>query len=196
MDKKLKKVEKKIKDIEKDLEKTKELLEEARAGTNSDPSPPQETFMVIPYFSHTVRIPQKDDESHIHIIGSFSIQNKGSLPLRSPHICLKLNTTDSSSFTGRISPVEMVDQGYSPVPMQTWNYLNEDAQRLVDEKGEYWLAPLNVNELSGGTSLSFANFQVKVDRTEHKGPFKIEGFVYGKEIKEGLPALNKINLSL
>lgn len=193
MDKKIKKVEKRLNVLENDLQKTKQILNEIKL--NKMPKS-QDDIVISPYFTHSIKLPKSEEEHNIIILGSLILKNKGTQPLTTPYICLKFNTIETVSFSGRISEVDMVDQGYSPVPMQTWNYINEDAQKLVDEKGEYWLAPLNVKELSGGESLSFTNFQIRLNRKKHEGLFKVEGFVYGKELEEGMPALNKINVSL
>ncbi|WP_226584683.1 hypothetical protein [Halobacillus litoralis] len=184
-------IEKKLKQLEKDLLEARLLLDQTKESMLKEGS-----FHVFSYFNYSLRLPKKTDDPTLYILGSFIIKNKGDRTLHRPYICLKFNQNQDISFSGKISQEDLVDPGFSPVPMQTWYYLDEESQLLAHKEGEYWLEPIDVSELPADRSLSFANFMIRLERTKLDGPFKLEGALFGDEIPEGLKALNKIQINL
>ncbi|MYL35266.1 hypothetical protein GLW05_16940 [Pontibacillus yanchengensis] len=191
MNNKITEIENKILQLEAELSHTKHLLKEVKGNITNNEYP----LLVITYFTYTVKLSYLADNPSVSIIGSMVIKNLGDKRLTHPYICLKLNSTSHISFAGKINDHDLIDHGYSPLPTQTWNYINEDVKSLTESEGEYWLSPLNLTHLDGGQTLSFANFQIRLDKNKTARPFKIVGFIYGKEIEEGIATLNKIHIN-
>ncbi|MYL50593.1 hypothetical protein GLV98_13930 [Halobacillus litoralis] len=187
----IKTIEKKLNKLEKDLLETKELLNQTKQTALH-----QGTFHVFSYFNHSLKLSKNTGNPNLYIFGSFLIRNIGEQNLNRPYICLKMNHTKNISFSGKISPEDLLDRAFSPLPMQTWYYIDEKAELLAHKKGEYWLQPLQFQQLPAGQSLSFANFMIRLDQTKLDSTFKVEGAVFGDELEEGLPALNKIQVNI
>ncbi|MFC7063876.1 hypothetical protein [Halobacillus seohaensis] len=151
---------------------------------------------ITSFFSYNVILPNEDRKDPI-IIGSFVIKNNGTAVLTDPLICLRFQPIDAFSLTAKIGSEQIIDQDYSPVPAETWNYINEEEGKEIAEKtGEYWLEPLSTTFLEPGELLSFTNFQIKLNKEKIDRKFKLEGFVYGEELENGLAPLNKITLNV
>lgn len=194
MDVTIKNIEENLKQIEEDLIKAKNQIETLKKK-NYHSSEPSDQF-IISYFSYTVKCPTDPDNQIVQIFGSFIIKNVGNVPLKSPYICIKFNDYSPISLAARISSKDRIDQEYSPVPTQTWNFINQELEKRVESDGEYWLSPLNVYEIPPQKNLSFANFHARLDCSQYDGTLKMEGYVYGEGIESGVPSLNKINVSI
>ncbi|WP_345242939.1 hypothetical protein [Pontibacillus salipaludis] len=194
MGKKTERIEKKLNKIEKDLKEAKQQLQSLKKNeqTSSDKS----TLSVIPYFSYTIKIPKHNEDHTVHIFGSFIIKNIGSASLKKPYICIKFSDITKVSLAAKISSEDHIDQEFSPVPTQTWNFISKDLEKRVESDGEYWLTPINVGDIPPQKNLSFANFHAWLDCSEFEGTLKMEGYVYGEGAESGIPSLNKINVSL
>ncbi|WP_394219438.1 hypothetical protein [Halobacillus trueperi] len=191
MNKTIDSIEKKLKHLEDDLLEAKALLHQTKQTILKEGS-----LQVFSYFNYSLRLPENSVNSPLDILGSFIIKNPGKRTLNHPYICLKLNQNKSISFSGKISPQDLIDHDFSPIHMQTWYYIDQESEVLAHKKGEYWLEPISVKELPSDHSLSFANFMIRLDRTKMEGPFKVEGAVFGEELKEGQRALNKIQVNV
>ena len=156
------------------LKKMKELLQ------NVAPSKP-----FISYFTYSLSITHGSDDDNL-CLGSFHIQNLSPNPINNPYLCIKISEGAPFSFSGRF----VYDESKMPRRAQGgWKRLNEK-----DNKEEYWLKPLEQSIIPPGQTLTFNNFQVKwTAKDDYAG--SITGFVYSEENKDGLAALNSINLN-
>ncbi|MCV9885438.1 hypothetical protein [Metabacillus halosaccharovorans] len=140
---------------------------------------------LISYFTYTMNI-SHEKESESLIIGTYHIQNIGDKTINSPYICLKLSPNSPFHFSGKyITKI-------TNLAMKTndaWERLNNQT-----DKEEFWLKPIGKKTIEPTQILSFSNFQAKwIPSESYIG--SIMGFTYCDEFKEGIPAINQINVS-
>lgn len=183
-------VEKRIKEISLELQTLKKNIDEIKKRQNDNAE-----VHVISYFTYTIMMPNQKRE-HVNIFGNFIIKNVGTVPINNPLIYLNFEPRQGFSLSGKIGDKEMIDRDYSPVPsMETWSYVSDEAKEKAEESGEYWLKPVENKEILPGETLSFTNFQIKLDQENIQKKFSGEGGLYSDELTSGLRSLNKINLS-
>ncbi|MFC4403904.1 hypothetical protein [Gracilibacillus xinjiangensis] len=145
----------------------------------------EKPLQLIPYFTYSIQITHHANREN-YILGTFHVQNISDQPVTNPMICIKLKPAELFEFSGKyIYP-------NTKQPMQlanAWERVNE-----ATNKEEFWLRPTKKTTIEAKETISFTNFQVKWNSdTTYNG--SIQGFVYGDEIKEGLHAINQINLN-
>lgn len=170
-------IEAQIYSLENKLNQMKEALEQVRHNQ-------QTKFIITPYFSYTT-ISSKNS-GHILLLVSFIIHNVNET---NPYICIKFSPNVINSFSAKIGSKEVADQDFNPDAFETWHYINDEAKERVHDC-EYWLQPLAIQQLEQEQELIF-NFQVTLPSIQN---FKIEGYLYGDELKDGIESLNKIRL--
>ncbi|KAB8135792.1 hypothetical protein F9U64_11020 [Gracilibacillus oryzae] len=145
----------------------------------------EKPLQLIPYFTYTTQI-SHDSNRENYILGTFHIQNIGDKPVSNPMICIKLTPAELFDFSGKYIYPD------TKQPMQlanAWERVNE-----ATNKEEYWLRPSKKTMMEANETISFPNFQVRwTADSAYNG--SIQGFVYGDEIKEGLHAVNQININ-
>lgn len=142
-------------------------------------------FQVICYFTYSLNI------SHMHntenfCLGSFHIYNIGEKALQNPYICIKLSPNSSFEFSGKYL---YKDSQQKMKLTNTWERINDPT-----DKNEFWLKPNKLQELNPLETLSFSDFQIKWSPVSSYAS-SVMGFTYGDELKEGISALNQINVS-
>jgi hypothetical protein len=145
----------------------------------------EKPLQVVPYFTYSTQITHHPNAEN-YILGTFHIQNLGEKPITNPMVCIKLTPAELFDFSGKYVYPD------TKQPMQlanAWERINE-----ATNKEEFWLRPAKKAILEAKETISFTNFQVKwmADTTYN---CSIQGFVYGEEIKEGVHAINQINLN-
>ncbi|WP_041601165.1 hypothetical protein [Halobacillus halophilus] len=158
------------------LNRMKELLQNSTPSTSTP---------FICYFTYSLSITHVPDDENL-CLGTFHIKNLSSSPINHPYICIKISEGAPFSFSGRF----VYDESKMPRRAQGgWKRLNER-----NNKGEYWLKPLEQSTIPPGQTLTFNNFQVKWTAEDNYAG-SITGFVYSEENKDGVAALNSINLN-
>ncbi|MCP3030155.1 hypothetical protein LF817_02235 [Halobacillus sp. A1] len=142
-------------------------------------------FNVISYFTYSLNI-SHDSELENMCIGSYHILNIGSQPITNPYICITLSEDAPFSFSGRYV---YKDSKQSLKVKGGWERINEQ-----ENKKEFWLKPLDTNTIHPQETLSFTNFQIKWMPAETYGG-SVLGFSYSDQLKDGLSAVNPINLN-
>lgn len=158
------------------LEEIKTLITEEKTA---------EKFHVISYFTYSLNINHSRDQENFSL-GTYHIQNVGEKPLSNPYICIKVSSDSPFKFSGKY-----LYKGSRQLAGMTnaWERLNDH-----QDQQEFWLKPAKKNILEPNETLSFSNFQVKwLPEPSYAG--SIMGFTYGDEIKDGMSALNQINVS-
>ncbi|WP_181347798.1 hypothetical protein [Thalassobacillus sp. CUG 92003] len=162
---------------------TTDCLEKIREMAGKVPL--QQSMNVISYFTYSLNL-SHDNEMENLSIGSYHILNVGTEPLNNPFICIKLSPNSIFSFYGKFLYRQ------SNLTMNTpdaWERLNDK-----EDKEEYWLKPIGTEVLGPSQMISFSNFQVKW-LPEASYSESLMGFTYGDELKDGLAAVNQINVS-
>jgi hypothetical protein len=49
-------------------------------------------------------------------------------------------------------------ESLNPLVMEPWQYIDENANKIVEERGEFWLKPVRVSQIKPGQKLAFSNF--------------------------------------
>lgn len=139
---------------------------------------------VITYFTYALDLAHQAYEESL-CFGSFHVKNVGDVPLNNPIICLKPSEDSPFSFSGRY----VTKKAKATLKVNGgWERLDEDIHG-----GEWWFKPLGKTEVKPGETLSFSNFQLKWT-AEETYKANLNGFFYSDQYKEGVPALNGINL--
>ncbi len=158
------------------LKEIKSLITEMKAPQN---------FQVICYFTYSLNVLHERGHENFSL-GSFHIQNLGTRPLTNPYICIKLSPDSPFDFSGKYI---YKDSKQKMRLTNAWERMNEPL-----DKQEYWLKPSEKRVLNPSETISFTNFQVKwIPESSYAG--SIMGFTYGDEVKDGIGALNQINVS-
>ncbi|WP_096189363.1 hypothetical protein [Evansella halocellulosilytica] len=158
-------------------------------------------FAMKAYFSHSVFLPNTSDPSgdlqdpNIHVIGHFTIENTGTKPLNNPFICFRIKPAQQVLLSGKIRFREQ-PQNKAFAPMEEWAYIQEDFRDWIKTKGEHWLRPLHFQQIQPGEKKSFSNFDFTLEPSEGVSQYLVEGFVFSKEIQQGVPSSNSISIFL
>lgn len=140
---------------------------------------------VISYFTYSTHF-FHDSISESMILGSYHVQNLGGQPFSQPYICLKISPESPFHFSGKYVYKDSIQK----MKMSgAWERINE-----ATEKEEYWLRPSAKDSIEPGEILTFSNFQLKWT-SEQKYSGSMMGFTYGEKDKNGIAALNNINVS-
>lgn len=170
----------KIRQLEREttayLNEIKELISKDKQAQN---------MTVISYFTYSSSI-SHDSEKESLIIGTYHIHNLGNKPITNPYICIKLSPDSPFMFSGKYISKK------TKIPLNApdaWERMTEQT-----DKSEYWLRPIGIETIEPDQLLSFPNFQVKwLPKEPYSG--SIRGFTYFDEQKEGISAINQINIS-
>ncbi|MBB5323364.1 hypothetical protein HNQ34_000441 [Anoxybacillus tepidamans] len=182
-------VEKKIRALEHDIQAIKQTLNEIKNAKEQEKD--IHHVNVISYFTYSLLLP-KTAERKGTVIGNFVIHNAGAVPLENPFICLKVAPKERAMLSAKLGEDVQYDRRLNPLVMESWQYMNEDANKIVEDKGEFWLKPVHISQIEPKQKLSFSNFQLKFDIREEQTTYKVEGFFYCKQFTNGIRALNNI----
>lgn len=137
------------------------------------------------YFTYSIHF-SYDPAQESMLIGSFHIYNHQMEPFRNPYICLKLKEASILRFSGKYVYKDSTMKMRMP---GAWERMNEKS-----DKEEFWLKPIEVNQIEPGNLLSFNNFQMKWSPQENYTE-SMKGFTYGDGFENGIPSLNQIHVS-
>ncbi|ATP39652.1 hypothetical protein CSE16_06075 [Solibacillus sp. R5-41] len=140
---------------------------------------------VISYFTASLNI-SHDTEQESLCLGNYHIRNIGNEPLTNVYFCIKLPENSPFTFSGQYV-YEHFSQNLKL--SASWERINDRAN-----KEEFWLRPLNIASIEPNETITFPNFQLK---WEPSGSYAgtIMGVTYCDQLKEGIAAINPINLS-
>lgn len=165
------------KDLEKSQEKTRAILKE-----NDRPMQQNNPYC---YFKQSVILNYQENASHL-IIGSFYVENISNTTINSPTILIKIDSKTEFNFSGKYKSAKQGKQNYTFL----WERLELSH---FDPMSHYHFKPTQTNLLVPNEQLVFPNFQIKVP---NNASIMIDGFTYFEEKKEGIPAINSINISI
>ncbi|ANB60997.1 hypothetical protein [Anoxybacteroides amylolyticum] len=178
-------IEKKIRTLEQELQAVNNLLSEMKKGGNVP------SLQALAYFTYSFVLPINGRKKGT-IVGNFIIRNIGSSSLENPVICLKIVPKECAVLTAKLGEHVAYDRRLNPLVMETWEYIDENAERTVEEKGEFWLKPAQIPHIEEGGQLAFSNFQIKLSFSDEPRTYKIYGFFYCKQLPQGIKSLNDI----
>jgi hypothetical protein len=140
---------------------------------------------IISYFTYSLNI-SHDSEQESLCLGSYHVHNTGTQSITNPYLCIKIPKESPFSFNGKY----VYEHFNSKLKGQGgWERTNEKTN-----KEEFWLRPLGKTSIEPNEVISFSNFQITWSPKESYAG-SIMGFAYSDEIKDGIAAINPINLS-
>lgn len=157
----------------------------------------QEEIVQSEVFFDYIFYPSKEDKKLI-ITGDFHIKNTGNTTLIQPIICLKIDPIDQVSLGGQILPPGMADTFgvHSGESLKGWKYMSDDWFDQAQERGEYWIEPIQSLSLAPGEATSLSSFQVTITENEEQhNQVTIQGIVYFREQDLSFPSNNSIVVS-
>ncbi|GIN17867.1 hypothetical protein J32TS2_32230 [Shouchella clausii] len=183
-------------------DRLEELAQQAEknsgAGANDYEQNSTRQAIIVPYFSYSILAPSTFEEDETVLVkGHFVIENKGTAPLSTPIICLAFNKPELANLTGKINrPRAPKDHVAQMNESDGWSFLEESGDAQAKETGQYWLKPKTA-EIPALSTVMFSNFEIQLPMAATSSvAMQVNGFVYGDEHPEGIPALNAIAFTL
>ncbi|WP_411334655.1 hypothetical protein ACK1LH_05275 [Metabacillus indicus] len=193
------KLEKKVLTLEVALEEEKKRSSDLRKKLlmQEEQAKPAVIAPVIgatAHFQASILLPKEDDEP-LTVFGDFVIKNTGNKPLQQPVICLQITPVSYGSLSGKIILQRKMDDTnlFDDAPGPLWRHVHENWRERVRTDGQYWLKPLKENLVEPGQTLVFSSFEISFPFPPERAA-AVNGFVYAKELPNGIPSLNKISL--
>lgn len=148
------------------------------------------------FFDYTLFHSEAENRPFL-LSGHLYVKNTGNQDLYNPIVCLKVTPLDSIRLGGQILPPNLVEtmavQGSSG--MKGWRYLDDDWFQQAQERGEYWIAPIQSLKIGPRETESFQNFQMSIKKPEQGNNVMVEAVVLFREQGLHFPANNRIALS-
>ncbi|VEF49045.1 Uncharacterised protein [Bacillus freudenreichii] len=151
----------------------------------------------LAFFDYHLMINQAKSESH-KVIGNLIIKNTGTVPLKNPFICLRVNPAGSVRITGQILPPNVV----STKGLQTekgargWQFIKENWLEEAEEKGELWIRAIDDLVIGPDEAVTLSNLQMRLMDIKEDKNLTVEAFVLFNHNELQMEANNKISLLL
>ncbi|KHE72230.1 hypothetical protein [Halobacillus sp. BBL2006] len=146
------------------------------------------------YFDYTIFFSGKKDRLMTH--GKLTIKNASEIPLHNPVICLKVQPAGCLEVRGQILPPNLVEGlgVHSEEGTKGWKFASEDWLEVAEERGEYWIGPIQRVTIPGNQSLSLDNLQFVIKKPEEGQDVTVRGFVYFNEDNVKFSSSNKVSV--
>lgn len=162
---------------------TKSFLNEIKGMMQERKAP--ENLNIVSYFTYFLDISHHSGQESM-CIGSFHIRNMGSMAIKNPSVCIKISDGSLFSFSGKYVYGNFKQ---SLKAADGWERINDKTS-----KEEFWLKPLNKASIEPNETISFSNFQLAwLPQESYAGT--ITGITFSDEFKDGIAAINPINLN-
>lgn len=131
------------------------------------------------------------------LMGNLYVKNTGTEDLINPIVCLRVSPVDSIKLGGQILPPNLVETMgvQSSSGIKGWRYLEDDWFSQAQERGEYWIAPIQPISISPKATEPFQNFQISIKKPETGNIVTVEGVVLFNDQEIHFPANNRIAIS-
>lgn len=131
------------------------------------------------------------------LIGNLYVKNTGTEDLINPIVCLRVSPIESIKLGGQILPPNLVETMgvQSSAGIKGWRYLEDDWFAQAQERGEYWIAPIQPLSIAPKATEPFQNFQISIKKPETGSTVTVEGVVLFKDQEIHFPANNRIAIS-
>ncbi|GGA75921.1 hypothetical protein [Ornithinibacillus halotolerans] len=161
-----------------------EIKELARKQHPSNPVTPS----LLGYFTFSINTTSNINEENI-ILGDFQIKNLSPNTINDLYISIKIDATDRYNFSGKYKTnTYQTDRSISTY----WNrFTQTDGE---DEDNVLWFKLNNQKTLLPFETISFSDFQLTW-KSESFFSCSVQGFIYTDFAKNGITALNSINVS-
>lgn len=189
----MQKYKRRIKKLEQRLDK--ESLEE-NLKKEEEQKIQGHTIRASAFLSYSLFLPKDPLESDhtIHAIGHFHFKNTGTTPLLAPFICFKISPITSIQLGGKID-YKKDDTTFSNMlaPLEKWQYIQENWQEVVKDKGEHWLKPMHIERIEPGETVAFHQFDFTFSPQDEHSRYVVEAFFYANELPQGIKSDTSIS---
>ncbi|MET3684427.1 hypothetical protein ABID56_002564 [Alkalibacillus flavidus] len=178
-------------EIKKKLEElnnqTDRFVEEFKEYLTNKHVAEQPSTPFMSYFTHSINAATDFQDENL-LFGGFHIKNLSSDTINDLYICLRIDTSDPFTFSGKFQS-EQSTVNAQGIPA-TWERFNHSE----DEK-EHWFNLTKDNHLQPFGDISLSDFQIT---WQNHVPFScsITGFVYTESESDGITSLNTINIKM
>ncbi|WP_158737191.1 hypothetical protein [Alteribacillus sp. YIM 98480] len=147
------------------------------------------------YFNYTVHAAKSKDQ--YMATGDLNIKNTGDTDLLNPLLCIKVQPIETINLGGQIIPPEMADTlgVQSSGGMRGWKFMEDDWFEKAQERGEYWIGPIEELLISPGETASLPHFQLTFETPEEKSMAIVRSVVYFQDKNISFTANNDIKFS-
>ncbi len=148
------------------------------------------------FFDYTLFHSDKEHRPFL-LIGNLYVKNTGTEDLINPIVCLRVSPTESIKLGGQILPPNLVETMgvQSSSGIKGWRYLEDDWFSQAQERGEYWIAPIQPIRIASKATEPFQNFQISIKKPETGSTVTVEAVVLFNEQEIHFPANNRIAIS-
>lgn len=157
---------------------------------------PEKRLEAEVFFDYTLIHSDSEDRPYL-LIGTLQVKNTGTADLYNPIVCLRVTPTDSIKMGGQVLPPKLVDtmavQGISG--LRGWRYLDDDWFSQAQERGEYWIAPIQPVLIEPKATEAFQNFQISFQKQPAGQTVIVEGMVLCNNQEVNFSANNRIAIS-
>ncbi|MDQ0300691.1 hypothetical protein J2S78_003159 [Salibacterium salarium] len=129
--------------------------------------------------------------------GDLYIKNTGDAELINPLICMKVQPTELINVGGQILPPEVADVlgVQSSTGMRGWKFMDSDWFEKAQDRGEYWIGPIEHLRIPVGEISSLPRFQLTIEKPEEKVEAIIRSVVFFQDKNVSFPSNNDIRFS-
>lgn len=148
------------------------------------------------YFDYTLMHSDTEDRPYL-LVGSLFVKNTGTELLYNPIVCLRVSPLHGIRLGGQILPPNMLETlgVQSSAGIKGWRYLDDDWFTQAQERGEYWIAPIQPMMIPPKMSESFQNFQISLLKQEARTTVTVEGIVLFNDQQIQFTTSNRIAVS-
>jgi hypothetical protein len=182
--------------IEPENEEQNDLTEETVSLAEINQAPAEKRLEAEVFFDYTLFHSDLEHRPFL-LMGNLYVKNTGTEDLINPIVCLRVSPIESIKLGGQILPPNLVETMgvQSSSGIKGWRYLDDDWFSQAQERGEYWIAPIQPILISPKATEPFQNFQISIKKPENGSTVTVEGVVLFNEQEVHFPANNRIAIS-
>ncbi|MFC4620148.1 hypothetical protein ACFO4N_15650 [Camelliibacillus cellulosilyticus] len=141
----------------------------------------------VPYIDYALII----NDKRAMIRGDLIIENVGSQPLDTPHVCFRFTPGDAAELKGKILSWEGLGEETIEQESDQWAFLNNDWAEEAKERGEIWVYPLTPMKLEPGERVILPDWQMPFEK-KYVSQLAVEVFVYFQGSNYRTKSVNQI----
>ncbi|MGY4690687.1 hypothetical protein [Salibacterium sp. K-3] len=167
----------------------------APAEKKAAPAPSKQQAQADVFFDYTVHT-SKESSSFL-VTGELIIKNAGDTPLDQPRFCLKTNPVAGVQIGGQILPPQQTEVlgVQSEAGTKGWQFMEENWLETAEERGEYWIRPIDRVRIPPAGSLALPKLQLIMDHPADSDTTVIQAAAYFENHNQSFPSSNAIRLS-
>lgn len=150
------------------------------------------------YLDYTIYTSTEENENNTMIVtGDIFIKNIGTIDIKNPLICLKVDPVSNVTIGGQILPPEMAETMgvHSARGINGWKYVDENWFEKAKERGEYWITPISEYIIPAGERAKINDLQFLISRPKGQKMVGVKCYMYVAEQNKNIPSFNSIKIA-